>query len=384
MAATIGAAQYAFGLFVPPLEEAFGWSRTEISASLSFTAVGSLAAPLLGRVMDRHGARPILVGSLLLTAASFLLRPFMQELWHWYALSFLQYVAFSGATVLPTGRLIGIWFTHRRGRMMGIASVGPNFGGLVLPALVAAILSLGSWQSAYVALGLLVALVGGFAWLVVREFPGEGDHPRSKGDASPAAPNLRGQTVREATAEPAFYTITLATVLAFFTYGTVLPHVVVHLTNEGFSPARASFSLGTLALAGMVGKVSFGYLAERISARIAFLINLIGQASLALLLAWVAPPALVLVVPIYGFFMGGTGVLSPLLIQEFFGLKNYGSISGLISLATVISFGAGPLLAGVAYDLTGSYDPAFALVSVLFAVGAFLLGVTRRHDRAPP
>ena len=62
----VGSSNYAFGLFVEPLEEAFGWSRTAISASLSFTAVGSLASPIIGRLMDRHGARPLLVISLLL------------------------------------------------------------------------------------------------------------------------------------------------------------------------------------------------------------------------------------------------------------------------------------------------------------------------------
>ena len=100
----IGSSQYAFGVFLEPLHAELGWTRTQISASLSFLAVGSLLAPLMGRVIDRHGARPVLVGSLLCMAVSYLLRPLMSELWHWYALSFLQFAAFAGATSLPTGR----------------------------------------------------------------------------------------------------------------------------------------------------------------------------------------------------------------------------------------------------------------------------------------
>ena len=96
---------YAFGLFIGPLEEEFGWQRTAISASLAFVAVGSLIAPFLGRYMDGRGARPLMAWSLLIAAASFLFRPFMSQLWHWYVLSFLQYVALAGATNLPAGRL---------------------------------------------------------------------------------------------------------------------------------------------------------------------------------------------------------------------------------------------------------------------------------------
>ena len=140
MAVSIGGSMYAFGVFVTPIEDQFGWSRTQISASLSFIAVGSLAGPLLGRIMDRYGARPVLVFSLVLAGTSYCLRPFMTELWHWYALSFFQFFAFLGATTLSTGRLVAIWFAKNRGPMMGIATSGPNFGGLVFPPLLAAVL----------------------------------------------------------------------------------------------------------------------------------------------------------------------------------------------------------------------------------------------------
>ena len=90
-ACVVGASQYAFGLFLQPLQDEFGWSRTEISASLSFSALGALASPFIGRLMDRIGARFIMFGALVCISISFLLRPLMSELWHWYALSFLHF-----------------------------------------------------------------------------------------------------------------------------------------------------------------------------------------------------------------------------------------------------------------------------------------------------
>ena len=142
----IGSANYAFFLFIEPLEQEFGWDRTMVSASLSFMAVGNLTGPLIGRAMDRFGARPIMVASLILFATSFVLRPFMTELWQWYALSFLQFVAFFGASILPAGRLVPLWFPKARGRAMGLTMMGNNFGGLTLPLIVASVIALTSWK----------------------------------------------------------------------------------------------------------------------------------------------------------------------------------------------------------------------------------------------
>ena len=375
MGVTIGAAQYSFGLFVPSIEAQFGWSRTHISASLSFVAVGSLMAPLIGRLMDRIGARPILVCSLAVSAASYLARPLMSELWHWYALSFVQFAAFAGATVLPVGRLIGVWYGERRGRVMGVASAGPNFGGLVLPVMVAMLITAWTWEHAYVALGGVMAMVAVLAHVIIREAPERvvSSDPQASAGLDPN----QGATVREALRCRAFYTITLATVAAFFTYSIVVPHVVVHMTNVGLSAQRASLLLGALALCGMAGKVGFGYLAERITARNAFIVDLVGQSVFVLLLAWTGPAGFVWLAPAYGFFLGGTGVLAPLIIQEFFGLKHFGAVSGLSSLPHMLSLGVGPIIAGLSFDRTGSYGDAFAIATVFFAFGALLLAFTR-------
>ena len=137
----IGISNYAFGLFIAPLEDSFGWQRTAISASLSFAAVGSLLAPIFGRIMDNYGAKPIMVTSMVFMCISFLFRPLMTELWHWYALSLIQFIAFPGVTILPAGRLIGIWFEKDRGKVMGMTFMGNNFGGLIMPFVVGFALS---------------------------------------------------------------------------------------------------------------------------------------------------------------------------------------------------------------------------------------------------
>ena len=382
MSISIGATQYAFGHFIEPLEQTFGWTRTQISASLSFTAVGTLAAPLIGRLMDIYGARPIMVGSLLVMGTSFLLRPLMSELWHWYVLSFLQLVPFSGLTILPAGRLIGLWFRRTRGRMMGITNAGANFGGLVVPPATVLVLSIGTWRDAYVAIGLTCFAVALYSLLVVRERPlgaPAGEDATAGAEAKPAAEGAEEHwTTRRALRTRSFYAIAAAVCLGCFTYATILPHVVVHLTNEGASITVASLALGMLAVSGIAGKIGFGFLAERLGARRTFIVDLLGHAVAVLCLAFAPGPLLMLAItPIYGLFMGGTGVLLLLIVQETFGVRHYGIILGLVNMSTIVTFTLGPLLAGASYDLTGSYATAFACGSAFFLCAAAVLRWTK-------
>ena len=382
-AIAVGVSQYAFGLFIVPIEETFGWTRTQISASLSFAAVGGLTAPFLGRAMDRFGARPILVISLAVFGLSFCLRPLMTELWHWYALSFLQFATFSGLTVLPAGRLVAAWFPHIRGRMTGVAGTGNNVGGLVMPAVIAALLAVMTWGEASVVIGFAAFAVAGAAMLVIRESPpaarARAFRSGAPGERAAAfATSLPGRSLRETVRTRTFWAVLAAITLGSFTYSSVLPHVLAHLVNRGMTNASALTALATLATAGICGKLLFGWSSERFGARRVLMANLAGQATFAALLAGAVPVgALALAAPLYGLFMGGFGVLYILVVQESFGLHRYGSVMGLMNLGTVVSFGVGPLVAGASYDLSGGYGTAFLVTCGLFVVGAVALAFAR-------
>ena len=381
-ALSIGPA-YAFGLFIEPLQSSFGWQRTAIGASLSFAAVGSLTSPLVGRLMDRYGARPIMTMSLVIMGTSFLLRPAMSELWHWYLLSFFQYLAFAGSTGLPAGRLVAIWFHRTRDRVMGLALMGNNFGGLTVPLITGFLLATGNWQAAFVVLAALVFLVAALVLVVVRDRPDDslGQPDEQAAALRPSGPVLSGWTVGRALRSRKFYLISLATMLASFTYSAVLPQIGDHLASEGMSPAVVPFAISLLAGFGMAGKVSFGYLSERFTARRAMMLSLGGQIVFIFMIVGLAsPPAVWVSVALFGFFMGGYGTLITLIVQENFGVRHFGIISGLVGMASIVPFFAGPLVAGASFDLTESYGPAFIAVTGLFAAAFALLTQVSQPD----
>ena len=382
-ALSIGFSNYAFGLFVEPLEAEFGWKRTAIQASLSFIAVGSLTVPLIGRLMDLHGARRIMVVSLLIMGTSFILRPLVTELWHWYLLSLLQFVGFAGASFLPAGRLVSIWFQKSRGRFMGITSAGNNFGGATVPYLTWFVLSIASWQAAFVTFGVIAFVIALLSSAVISE-----RLPATEASSGPGGTRsqekdvaLLGWTVRQALQARAFYAMTLGIVMGSFTYSGVVPWVSAHLVNEGMSDSAVPRALSALAISGMFGKLGFGYISERITARRAMMISLAGQAIFVVAMArYASAPLVWLAVPLFGLFMGAFGALVSLIVLENFGVKHFGTLSGLVNLCSAIPFALGPLIAGAIFDATDSYAPAFTAFAALFLIGIAALTQARQAD----
>ncbi len=373
----VGSSNYAFGLFVEPLESTFGWSRTAISASLSFTAVGALASPIIGRLMDRHGARPVLVVSLALMGVSFLIRPAMTELWHWYGLSFLQFIGISGITALPAGRLIAIWFPASQGRIMGITVAGINVGGITIPFIVNVTLGASGWQAAYVAMGVIAVSLAALALLFVREHPPE-LQDGSSGQSQEADRQMSGLPLSVATRTRSFYAIVGALALGNFGHAGVFPQLIPHFTELGVPATWAAITVTVMAVAGLISKPTFGYLSERMTARRAMMLTLSGQCVGSVLLvlsptfAWVG-------LPIFGVSMGAHSALMPLLVQESFGSRYFGSIMGTLTMFTLIPFGLAPLIAGRTFDVTQSYTLAYLGFAALFVIAA--AGLTQMRIR---
>ena len=336
-------------------------------------------APFLGKAIDRYGAKPVMAISLALVAVSFVIRPMMTELWHWYAVSLLQYAGYTGASMLPAGKLVGLWFGRTRGRVMGLTAMGNNFGGLVFPPLMGWMLLLASWEATYVALGVVSILLIAYTLVTVRDFPAPGDvaHEIAEKDTEGVL-RVSGRTVADALRDRSLYAIALAVTLGTFTYSAIIPQIIPHLLDGGATLAIASLVLSVYAIAGMVGKFIMGLLAERITSRYALMTNFVGQAVFLLAMIWADSPIVMwTVVPMLGIFNGAFGALFQLVVQDAFGVRHFGSIMGLINFATLISFFSGPILAGASYDITGSYTVAFVAVAMMFVIGALALTLAR-------
>ncbi len=370
--ALLGFSTYTFSLFGNELAEEFQWSRTQINASLSFSAIGALFGPFLGGIIDRRGPRVVVGVCVALTALSFLLRPLMSELWHWDALSFLQYAGFS-ATMTPVGRIVGLWFPNRRGMVMGIAMTGNNFGGVVMPGIVGALIAISGWQAGYYLQGGVTALVAIGALIALRE-PNSKDitNPDSAGEVDSS--RLAGMSMHQAVRSPILYMLLYIFLVGATPFATLLPQLISHFINEGIESSTATTALSLVALGGMGGKIAFGIIAERITARYAMMISFAGLSASLLLsvnpnisgIIWICSP-------MWGLCMGAFGTLINMIVQDYFGLKSFASIMGVAGYGTALSFAIGPIVTGISMDELGNYDPIFYGTVALLLMGIVAL-----------
>ena len=388
---TIGTSQYAFGEFAAPLRAHFGWSQTALNLSLTLAVVSGALAPFLGRAMDRWGARPVTVISLLLVAAGFLLRPLIDSLWHWYLFSALVYAGFPGATTLPAGKLVGLWFPATRGRVMGAVTAGNNVGGLTMPPLAAAMIALGGWQWGYLAFGLLLLLLALVALvtisedeaLVAREMRATG-----RAGAVQAARRLAGSgvTLRQALRSRRFWLVLGGLFGATFTYQGVLTQLRQHFAEHGFAPVLATTGLAVIAAMGVGAKLAFGRASERWTARRACAVSVAFQTVGLVIMALArSVPAMWCGIIVYGLGFGGLGALLVLVVQEAFGMKAFGSILGVVQMAMIGSLAGAPALAGWIHDRTGSFANAFLIIAGIFVAAIVcLLAAGDETDPQPP
>lgn len=375
---TVGITQYSFGVFVTDLEGDLGWSRAEITAAVSFFALVGIFSLPAGWALDRYGARPVMAASLTGLAVSYLLRPWMTEVWQFYALNAIQFAAMPGAVIITAGRVVGEWFEESRGRAMGLTAMGANFGGIIFSSLTAVLIGGIGWRSSYFLYGLLFAALVPVVLIVVRDR--EAAEPAPGEEAEPQGSAMTGAGVTEALRSRAFWLVTLALVLATMTYGSVLPQVVPHLENEGVSKTSAAAALSLFALFGMCGKVSFGWMTERLPSRYVMAASIACQVTgLWVLLAAGSASWFWAAVPVFGLGFGALGALMPLLVQETFGLRAFGTIFGLINFITLGSALAGPLFVGASFEATGSYRFAFMLLSVAFVLAAVTVAFARPY-----
>ncbi len=378
---TVGVTQYAFGVFVTELESDLGWSRAAINGSLSTFAVAGLVSPLVGWGVDRAGSRPVMVLSLLALAVSQLLRPWMTEVWQLYALSLLQFAGLPGLVLIPIGKLVAAWFPGAMGRAMGLTSMGANVGGVIFSSLSAALIGGIGWRASYFLFGILFLVLIPVVVVVIRDEPAEKADSVRPSVHRVSSVLLRGLSTAEALRTRAFYLVVVGLFFAQLTYLSVLTQIVPHLEDVGVSRGEAAAALSLLAFFGAIGKVSFGWLTEKVPARYVVVLSLACQvAGIAILVVAGSSRTFWAFAPIFGLGFGALGALMPLLVQDTFGLRSFGTIFGLVNFFTLGAALVGPPLVGASFDASGSYIPAFVTVAVLFVFAAAI--IARAHPPA--
>ncbi|MBK7948213.1 MAG: MFS transporter [Deltaproteobacteria bacterium] len=387
-AVSTGTTYYAYGAFMKPLAADFDASRLAVTLGMtSMGVVQGLAAPFLGRGLDRLSPRFVLATGVVLEALGLGLLSRATELWQ-AGLLLVSAIALGSYLfgALATTAVVGRWFVRRRGRALGLTALGSAAGGVAFPPIVTALIGELGWRGAAGALGAGILLLVVPILLFVARRPEDvgalpdGDAYVASGSDAPADPNTAAEPLptRTLLADRNFRVITIAMAFAYCPVNVMLAHLVPFATDIGISPARAAILLSGYAFGSALGRLPFGWLVDRFDKKIAAWVmfgwfaaswsQLMGQPSFEALLAAVVAA---------GFAVGGTMPLWGALTGAAFGRASIGSAMGLTNLLMLPVSIAGAPIAAHLYDRTGSYQLAFTIFIFSFAVGAIAIAFLR-------
>jgi MFS family permease len=374
---------YTFSAFVGSLQQDFAASRG--SVSLVFSLAGFLYFGLgivSGPLADRFGSRRLALIGMILTGAGLALAGLARSLAEVYAAYGLGIGLGVGCSYVPAIGAVQRWFVRRRGFASGIAVSGIGVGTLVMPPLAAFFIQALGWRDAYLALGLLAALVGGGTALLIENDPRDrglgpdGDPPQ----AGSSAARAHGASVREAVTSRRFLGLYAACLICSFGLFVPFVHLVPYALDHGIAQASAVLLLGIIGVGSTAGRFFLGGLADRLGRRLALLAMFLGMAlALALWAASTGFWALAVFAFAYGVFYGGFVALLPALVMDYFGGRNVSGIIGI--LYTSVAFGTliGPSAAGFAFDISHSYR-----LAILASVAANLVAAATMAATSKP
>jgi OFA family oxalate/formate antiporter-like MFS transporter len=392
MTASSSTAAPVFSVFIQPWSDEFGWSRTAISGVFSFaTVMAGVVGPLVGRGLDRYGGRVILGVGALLIAGSLISVSYASNLVFLYAAFSVGRVAMMNIQNLAAHTVIANWFIQRRAFATAVVINGNRLGLAFWPVIAGAVVLASGWRSAFLVLGLSVAALSlaPFIFVVARRPDEIGLFP----DGKPPTPRVPGEaprvgdhswTAREAVGTRAFWLLMAAHTGMMIAGGGSGVHRVPFFVGQGLDGSLVGPMLFVQAIGMMTGGFLAAALMRRFPERRVIGTFMLGTTAMMLLILRVPPNGMV--VP-YGFaegmFSGGAFAMLPVIYADYFGRQSIGAIRGITHPVVMVANAAGPLLAGVIFDLRGDYSLAFQIFGAVTLIGATLVWFAK-PPRVPP
>ena len=394
-----GVLSYAFAVFIGPMGDELGWSKTEITGAFSLASiVAGLAALPVGRWVDRHGARGIMTAGSILAALLLVWWAEVRTLPAFYALWALMGVASAAVLYEPAFAVVAWWFRVSRGRALTVLTFLGGFASVIFVPLATWLVAVHGWREALLRLaaiyaGTTIPLHG----LLLRRRPqdlgleADGGWARAPAvlERPRTGPSERSVPVEVAVRGPEFRRLAIAFALSTLATTTIAVHLVALLLERGFGLGFAGGAMGMLGLMALPGRLIFTPLGSR-WARPMVTASIFGLQAVAcaVLLASRQTAAVWLFVALFG---AGFGAITPAraaLVAELYGPVHYGRISGVLALVLALARAAAPVGASLVYAAGGGgaagYDIVVAvLLALSLGSAGAVMGVRRSASAFP-
>jgi sugar phosphate permease len=377
----------AFGAYVAVLADERGWSKTALSGAAALQSLeAAVLGPLLGWVIDRSGARRMILGGIVAFALGFMALSTIETLSGFYAAIILIAIGASFSGYFPLTVAVVQWFERNRARALSAMGFGLAAGGLAVP-LVAWCMQTFGWRPTAFGSGVLLLVVGLPLALTIKSRPE--DHGETLDGLPPAPPPATGMqaiptqrefSVREALRTRAFWLLAFGHGVALLIVTAVNVHAITHMKEGlGYSVAQASFVIMLMTL-GQAGGVTLGYaIGDRFEKRyVAALCMLMHAAGMLMLTYASGTVMLAAFAALHGVAWGLRGPFMQAIRADYFGRNAIGMIMGLSGVIIALGQVGGPLVAGAFADLFGNYRAGFTLLAVVAGLGSLLFVMAKK------
>jgi MFS family permease len=375
-------AMLTLSIFLQPMAEAMGWSRTGIAAAalLNFLCMG-LGAFMWGALSDRYGTRAVVLCGGALLGLGMVLASQATTLLQFQLLYGVIVGVATGSFYAPLISTTTKWFTRNRSLAVALVAAGLSVGSTVMAPLSRWLISSYDWRTA-------MWVIGDLVWLVILPAAFFIRNPPAAAAAGPAATAAAGPdlTIGQVIRTPQFAAIALTHFACCAAHSGPIFHMVTHAIDRGVPAMAAATVLSAAGLASLSGKIGCGIFADRIGAKRTLVAGLGLQAvAISLYVFSGSLASFYALALMFGFAYGGVMPLYAIVVREYFGERVMGSAFGAVSLAATLGMALGPWIGGYLYDAVGSYAWMF-IGSSAIGLGAVAIALTFRPPRvvAPP
>jgi MFS family permease len=353
-----GVGMWSVVVALPTVQAEFGVARGAASLPYALTMLGfGAGGVLMGRAADRFGVIYPVVGGTIALGLGYIAAGLSGSLWQFtLAQGVLIGMLGSSATFAPLLADVSFWFVRRRGIAVALCASGNYLAGAIWPPVVQHAIAAWGWRATHFGIGLFCVAAMLPLSLVLRRrppalagsLPGGGVAGPSPGALGLSAGALQGLLV-------------LAGVACCVAMAMPQVHIVAYCGDLGYGVARGAQMLSLMLACGIVSRILSGLVADRIGGLATLMAGSVLQGvALLLYLGFDGLASLYAISALFGLFQGGIVPSYAIIVREYFPAREAGTRVGVVMMATLVGMALGGWMSGAIFDLTGSYQAAFA------------------------
>ena len=376
-------------VFVLPVTEDLGFERGDWMTYMVLLSLSSVVcSPFLGKLMGKKNLKIWVTIACVLGFIGYFGFSRAHSLSTFYLFGLILGIGFAGTVPMPVSILINKWFGGKiRGTATGIAFLGSGLGGMILSPILSSVIVSHGWRMGYIVLGIVFLILGALVLIFAN------DNPQSKGftrmgedEAEQIADTAekQGKTLKEAMRTPEFYFAVVSTILVVLASSAILANSVAYFVGCGIEEVKAASLHGLMLGTLIIGKPLMGFVTDKTGVKVSsVLTTVIFAATFAAL--FIMPNAagvlVYLVIACYGLGGPTITIIPPLLVNGLFGDRDYGTLVGIMNMATSIGGAFGGTVAAKVYDMTGSYASFWVVACIAVLLAALFRFIAfRLHD----